>query len=305
MLGTITVDLVAGTGYTVGGASRSTVTVNDTSIPALSIANADETLGGKNAEFVVTSSIPFAGSLNVVYTPETSDGDYLNVTDGTGPGPNKNSGEDRTIPLNFSKVGDNYVATLSFATVEDSTDSDNTGTITVTLKDDPANPDTYTLSATPSDQVATVEVINAPIPVLTIVSTSRSLSIAEGATAEIVIEASENPKQPVTFSYTPTETGTSYLDPLHEGATKNSGESREVTLTFTQEGQNPLPTVPWRATLSVNTQQDDALNGTITVVIDDPESGEKYTAGTEKTSTVLRWMIQLFLAYLLQMRQKS
>ena len=91
---------------------------------------------------------------------------------------------------------------------------------------------------------------------------------------------------PVTFSYTPTETGTSYLDPLHEGATKNSGQSREVTLTFTQEGQNPLLTDPWRATLSVNTQQDDALNGTITVVIDDPEVGEKYTAGTEKTSII-------------------
>ena len=103
MLGTITVDLVDGTGYTVGGASRSTVTVNDTSIPALSIANAEETLGGKNAEFVVTSSIPFAGSLNVVYTPvETSDGRLpqcilmvlvqvlIRILR-----------EDRTIPINF------------------------------------------------------------------------------------------------------------------------------------------------------------------------------------------------------------
>ena len=44
------------------------------------------------------------------------------------------------------KVAGAYTATLRFATTDDSADADNTGTITVTLQDDPAVTDTYTVS---------------------------------------------------------------------------------------------------------------------------------------------------------------
>ena len=52
--------LTAGdTGYTVGSPDTSMVTVNEVTIPALSIADATETVGGYNAEFVVTASLPY------------------------------------------------------------------------------------------------------------------------------------------------------------------------------------------------------------------------------------------------------
>ena len=116
------------------------VTVNDITIPALSIADAEETLTGNNAEFVVTSDIPFVGDLDVVYNPVKSGGNYLDETDTDGTaqnsGPNTNSGLDRTITLTFAEDSGAYTATLSFATVDDTADTDDMGTITVTLQAD-------------------------------------------------------------------------------------------------------------------------------------------------------------------------
>ena len=57
--GMISVMLVADSGYTVGMADTATVTVKDISIPELSIADANQTVAGDNAMFVVTSDIPF------------------------------------------------------------------------------------------------------------------------------------------------------------------------------------------------------------------------------------------------------
>ena len=127
--------------------------------------------------------------------------------------------------------------------------------------------------------------INVPIPVLTIVSTSISVSTNEGVAARIVIEADENPKQPVIFSYTPTETGTSYLAPeTIEGVTYNSGDSRPVELEFTQA--TPGSDDPWLVTLSVATQKSEIAGGTITVVLDQPGANDKYTVGSSDTSTI-------------------
>ena len=216
--GTITVALIDSSGYTVGNPYQSAVTVNDVSIPALSIADAQETIAGNNAEFVVTSSIPFVGDLDVVYNPEKSGGDYLDESDTDGSaqdsGPNTNSGVDRTITLTFAEDSGAYTATLSFATVGDANDADG-GTITVTLQADSADPDTYTVSTENADDgMATVSVINAPVPELTI--SSMEVSTNEGTPAAVMVRASEDPKRPLTFKYTPTETGTEYLAPVDE-----------------------------------------------------------------------------------------
>ena len=128
--------LVADTGYTVGAANTATVAVNDISIPELSIADAEDIVAGKNAEYMVTSSIPFIGDLSVAYTPVKAGGNFLDESDGTdSTKTNTNSGVDRTITLTFAKDGDNYTATLYVATADDVSDTDG-GTITLTLKAD-------------------------------------------------------------------------------------------------------------------------------------------------------------------------
>ena len=132
--GTIAVQLVDGTDYTTGIPAISTITVSDTTIPALSIARAPDTLAGEMAEFVITSSIPFNKSLNVVYNPSNVGGNHLNESDGdTAGAPNRRSGLDRTIELDFNESNGNYVAILSFATQDDPGDNDG-GAINVELK---------------------------------------------------------------------------------------------------------------------------------------------------------------------------
>ena len=282
--GTISVMLGAGTGYTVGTANTSTVTVKDISIPALSIAYIEtETLAGMSAMLEVTSSIPFVGSLNVTYRPVKSGGDYLNETDGASGGPNTNSGVDRTIPLTFAKVGDDYTATLSFSTVDDLTDTDG-GTITVTLQDDSADPDTYRVLTTAGANTAMVSVIEVPIPVLTITTASTTIDVEEGRTAEIIVEASENPKRELTFNFTPTESETNYLTSLtQDDVNKGSGVERSISLEFTQADSSPGSTDPWLATISLETQGHDAMGGTIVVVLG---SGTGYTVGTTDSATI-------------------
>ena len=94
-----------------------------------------------------------------------------------------------------------------------------------------------------------------------------------------------NPKQLVSFSYIPTETGTSYLAPLIiDGTTYDSGDSRPVELEFVQD--TTIAGDPWLATLSVATQTANALGGTITIVLDQPGSDDKYTVGSPDTATV-------------------
>ena len=213
--------------------------MDDTTIPSLSIANASEILGGADAEFVVTSDIPFVGDLAVAYNPVKSGGDYLDESDGQ-TGTNQLSGRDRTITLTFAEDNGNYTATLSFATTDFSTDADSSGTITVTLQEDPAVTDTYTVKA--GSGAATVTVYKVPVPTLTIASTSLTQSVNEGQTASIVVEASENPRRELNFSFIPRETGTSYLVAIDEnGVTKAAGDTRSVEMEFAQAGQNPQP----------------------------------------------------------------
>ena len=291
--GTISVVLVDGVGYTVGDAKTSTITVNDLSLPILEIAYVEtDTVVGRAAMFEVISKNAFTGPLDVTYNPVKDGGDYLDESDGDGTaldsGPNTNSGLDRTVRLVFVKDGDDYKAPLMVATINDESDTDG-GTIAVTLQEDPAVTDTYKLSTVPSEILATAMVIKAPIPELTIFSTSTEVDVNEGAMAEINIMADMNPKQPVKFSYTPTETGTTYLAPItaDDGTTMlGSGTSREVELVFSQADSSPGSTDPWITTLRFMTQEAVALNGTITVVLDAPGADDKYTVGKPDTAIV-------------------
>ena len=287
---TITVTLTHGDGYTL---VNSTANPNHTTnakvidvvsiLPVLSITNALETLAGDNATFVVTSSMQFVGSLNVTYKPVKSGGDYLNETDGASGGPNTDSGVDRTIPLTFAKVGDDYTATLSLATVDDVNDTDG-GTISVTLQNDTADPDTYTVLTTGGANTAMVSVIKVPIPELTITTASTTIEVEEGRAAEIIVEASVNPKRELTFNFTPTEIGTSYLASLtQDDVSKGSGVERSISLRFTQADSSPGSTDPWLATIRIATQGHDAEGGTISVVLG---SGTGYSVGASDTAII-------------------
>ena len=285
---TITATLTHGDGYTLVDSTANpnhttSAKVEDVAnpLPMLSIANASETLAGYNATFIVTSSIQFVGSLNVIYKPVKSGGNYLNETDGASGGPNTNSGVDRTILLTFAKAGDDYTATLSFATVDDLTDTDG-GTITVTLQNDSADPDTYRVSTTAGANTAMVSVIEVPIPELTI--SSMAVTVDEGKAAEIIVEASENPKRELTFNFTPTETESNYLTPLtQDDVNKVSGVERSISLEFKQADSSSGSTDPWLATISLETQGYDGMGGTIIVVLG---SGTGYTVGTTNTATI-------------------
>ena len=201
-------------------------------------------------------------------------------TDGTNDGPNKNSGEDRTIPLTFAGSSGSYTATLSFATKDDTSDANGQGTITVTLKENTTNSGTYTVSSRSGENTATVSVIEVPTPELTIHNVAVPAN--EGSVANIVVRASENPKRTLRFNYTPTETNTTYLAPIDQDSTsKGSGTSRYVDLTFAQA--TPNSSDPWLATIAMATQQAVGLEGTISVQL---VAGAGYTVGSPDTATV-------------------
>ena len=221
----------------------------------------------------------------MVYTPVKSGGGYLDESDGDGSaqnsGPNTNSGVDRTVTLTFAVVDGVSTAMFSVATMDDGSDTDG-GLITLTLKADPADTDTYTVNPNPGASMATVSVIKAPVPELTIATASTMVSTDEGTAAMIMVEASESPKRPLTFKYTPSESGnTEYLAPVDEdGTMKGSGDERTVTLEF---AETPPGSDTWIAILSLATQEDEEPGGTIEVVLVD---GTGYTVGGAKTSTV-------------------
>ena len=281
--GTITITLVEGTGYALPedsiDLSVSTVVVDPYGIPELTIDHVETGIfAGFNAMFELTSSTPFEGDLMVVINPVKSGGNFLDESDG----PNSedwSSGENRLVGVTFMHDGMDYKALLSVATVNDSADTDG-GTIEVTLKADSNNTATYTVSTTANANSATVTVNKIPEPTLKIISTA--VSTDEGTPVEIIIEADENPKLPLTFNYIPTESGTSYLQTITQNdESKATGDTRSATLKFTQN--DPDSSDPWRATLNLPIQEADAISGTISVAL---TTGNGYTVGTPDTSTV-------------------
>ena len=243
--------------------------------PELSIADASATVAGKDVEFVVTSATPYVGELAVVYRPTKSGGNFLDESDGT-TGVNRVASTDRTTTLNFTQNGSNYTAILSVATVDVSDDLDG-GTITVTLQDDPANPETYTVSSTSGENDATASIIKPTIKVIT-----ARANTMEGTAAEITIEADISSPQEFTINYTPTEADFNYLTPIYQdGQFRRSGDVRSATLSFTQA--TPGSTDPFQATLQVPTQDSNGRVGQITVVLN---NGTGYLVGTPANSMI-------------------
>ena len=119
-------------------------------------------------EFIVTaynqnktSSINPGRSVTVQFTPdEVNSKDFLSDTD---------AGADKTAVLNFVQTGALWTAKLPVNLDNDSSPEE-TGEIMVTLKDDPALIDTYTLSNTEADKSAKATIWDDDAPELSIIA---------------------------------------------------------------------------------------------------------------------------------------
>ena len=281
--GLIHVSLVEGAGYAlsrdINETTVSTLVLDPFVPPTLTITPVGtSTLEGSDAMFTLTSSTPYVGELTVIINPVHQRGNYLDESDGPN-GEDWSSGEDRAITVTFAYDGTNFQAQFSLATlVEDI--MTRAGSIDVTLKNDTNTPATYSISTTQDADVAIMPIHKFPTPVVTIQSTA--VTVVEGETAEIILEASENPLQELPINYIPTETGTSYLTVITQnGLSKISGQSRRIPLEFSQA--NPDSSDPWLATLRVPTQKHVAAGGTITIELTLPRG---FTIGNPNMATI-------------------
>ena len=93
------------------------VTVDDKTIPELSIGDAQQVHAGNDAEFVITSTRAYTGTVEITYTPVKSGGNFLDESDGTDTSKeNTNSGIARTATLTYNNE---TTRTITIATVDD------------------------------------------------------------------------------------------------------------------------------------------------------------------------------------------
>ena len=260
---------IASAGYTAALApdNSATVTINDLSKPEISIAPASAIVSTDNAEFTLTADVVPWQALAIKFTPNESGSSYLDTTDGA-------SGVERTAnpKIEFTATGSGTVATgtLVIPTIADTNAT--SGTISVQLVDDTSSTaDSYDLAN--SNTSASVSITDRPTVQLSI--TGSSVSTNEGDAATIVISTETDPEvDDIKISYTPTETGSDFLDTT-DGA---SGVSRTTTLRFTEDSSTGLSV--WNAELTLNTKTANETldnNGQIVVTLDSPGSNAFYT----------------------------
>ena len=219
----------------------------------------------ENAEFTITASVLPWQPLAIKYTPTNGSGsNYLDPMGGA-------SGTERTSePIVFTLDGAGPTATGTLI-VPTTTDSNTTsGSIDIQLVDDTSSTnDSYDLSGSLSTTAA-VQISDRPTPVLSI--NDNSVSVDEGGNATIVVRASVNPEvDEIDVSFTPTETGSDYLDTL-EGV---SGVSRTRTLSFTNDGNGNFT-----ANFTLNTRTANGINeenGEIVITLNTPGADAFYT----------------------------
>ena len=223
------------------------MTVNDISIPELSIADASRTIGGEDAEFKITSNIPFVGNLNVTYQPVETGTSFLDESDGPN-GEDWSSSEDRTVPLNFALDGTEYVATLAVDTINDD-NSPAGGTINITLQDDSADPVTYTVSTATGASSAQVSMIRAVlVPTLTIADTE---GVETGGRISLKVTSNATSASTITVRYQASQERGDYLD---ETTSPSQAAEQTQNLVFSRSDSDD----PFTANLVVDIHNDSA-----------------------------------------------
>ena len=255
-----------------GDAATATIRVidDDALVPVLSIMGPTTgTLESvTHVDFVVIakdssgSSIDPGRAIAVNYTvADDVSEDYLASTE---------EGTKTTEPkLRFTDNNGMYTATIR-VNLDDDSNVENTGMISVSLNDDPADPDTYTIASDATASAMATILDNDGPPELTITAGEDVFELT-GAKADFIITASFKPKADLAVRYTPV--GTDFLTD-----TVVSGETiiADPPLEFEPSGD------VFTSTLSIDIDVDevDDPDGMIMVTL------EEQAAGTTKTYTV-------------------
>ncbi len=177
----VTVRLQGGTGYTVGGTSSASVTVNDNDPPQVTIsAGTSPVREGTAATFTITASSAPASALSVGVSV-TQSGDVISGTPSS------------SVTIDANKT----TATLTVATDDDGND-ESSGVVTAQLQSGTG----YTVGSTFS---ASVTVNDNDIPQVTI--SAGTTPVTEGTAATFTISASPAPASALTVTVNVTETG--------------------------------------------------------------------------------------------------
>ena len=262
--GTIKLELMPGVNYTpaAGEAKIATISVRDTSIPVISIADTTSlTFNGTDAVFMLTSTI-LTGEFDLTIRPSNktigdNTGDFLAPVDGL------TSGNDRTVKVNFTTS-----TTFSLAIKTQIDPTSTIGEIQVELIDG-SDDNAYNIDQNNNIAVARVyRIQNLEI-------SSAVTRVIEG-TNELTFTLTTNLEPEggtLTVFYGVTEENTNFIS----SAIKSADQS--PTLPFSRTGDSIT------ATLRVSLLNDDPTDpdpGTITVTLKNPpaDSGSNYEVGS-------------------------
>ena len=225
------------TTYRLGSTIESTVTVFDDDAPELEITAGSAVVEADNvsAQYVISTKVSPNSYITVRYDL-TESANFIH-----------NEGIGKTQSLDFTNNATE--ATISIRIVNDN-QSENDGTITVTLTDDTANPITYTLAAAPANTASVNIIDDESLPVVMIEADSGDVAENIG-----------------TANFNLTATGLSATTTLMINATPAEDGSDFLT--------NAIADTPDDFPVEFSDSDgDDTYTGTLSVTLDNDEIGE-------------------------------
>ncbi len=253
--GEVTVALRSSSDYTQGGASSTSVTVNDNDdpTPVVSISGGSPVTEGTAANFTVSASPAPTSNLTVNLTVEDAPGaDFV---------ASSNQGSGKTVIINANTSSKTY-------TVQTNPDNNDepSGPVTVTVNDGTG----YTVGSTKTASVTVNDNDPTPpgTPVVTITRRGSS-GITEGGTVTFDLTANPNPSGSISVE----------VNVDDSGDFAGSGQGGSKTVTIGTGGNAPL-------TVTTVNDNNDEPNGNITATVAPVNPGSDYRVGTPAEARV-------------------
>ena len=193
--------------------NEATASVEDTTIPEISIGGVREAIAGEDAEIIISSVTEVVDSeaFDIKIIPTNVIGNFLATTDSQDQ-PLGNSGEERTISgiTLTTPSGSNFTGVVKIPTMNDmittregSTDIITSGTIMVVLVDDDSTERKYKISDDAADNTATVSVLRSDLEFTLIISDVSAEEGDGGGSTPFVfaVELSQPLEYPITVNY--------------------------------------------------------------------------------------------------------
>ena len=256
--------------YTLGTNKILTINVKDSTVPTITIANADSVVAPNNATFTLTAVPQPKGPLTIRVTPtETSTNtSFLSPTFGTSTQPKNISNITFAPPSGQTSP---ITGTFNVQTLLDSNFAN--GVISIEVLADSNNPTdpTYQISNTPSENTGKVSVFSYSSIELSIEDTTDTATEGD-QDITITVTADSDPGIAIPVSFTPTNTTGTYLKNDSDG--NGNGDTRTEMLTFTNTAPQGSPE-KWQDTFTIGTNNDNthAANGAIEVKLVTNDSG--------------------------------